>query len=50
MKKLIYSLKILAATIAMYCCDGSASAKGAAEQAKLIVEEVDKMCGMEKRK
>jgi hypothetical protein len=44
MKKLIYNLKILAATIAIYCRYENTSAEGAAAQARVIVDEVDKIC------
>jgi hypothetical protein len=44
MKKLVYSLKVLAAAIVIYCRYDNVSAKGAAEQAKVLVEDVEKIC------
>jgi hypothetical protein len=44
MKKLVYNLKVLAAAIAIYCRYDTVSAEGAAEQAKVLVEDVEKIC------
>jgi hypothetical protein len=44
MKKLIYNLKVLMAAINIYCHYDDASAKGAAEHARAIVDAVDKAC------
>jgi hypothetical protein len=49
MGKLVYNLKVLAAAIAIYCRYDNTPAKGAAEQAEVIVKEVDKICKGEEK-
>jgi hypothetical protein len=44
MIKLIYNLKILMVATSIYCHNDNASAKGAAQQAQVVVDEVDKIC------
>jgi hypothetical protein len=49
MRKLIYNLKVLIAAINIYCHYGDTSAKGAAEQARVVVDAVDNVCKKKER-
>jgi hypothetical protein len=44
MRKILYNLKVLMAAISIYCHYDNVCAKGAAEQARVIVDAVDKEC------